>query len=158
MSHLAIPAPVASTLPEQAITASLTAEVMNDLDDGLPTLVASTEGNQGDLGEVSPSTLMCRVREARAKLDEIEQLARDYAATHTLPAFVDHFGIRLVERGMDTMREHLGPELAEKFGCVALHRQDGGFTVIVPEGQDPLVRLAVVRELVRDLQEQADAA
>jgi hypothetical protein len=146
------------TPPEQVITASLTAEIMHDLDDGRPTLVAYTQGNAGDLDEVSPTTLMARVREARAQLDQIEQLAREYASEHTLPELVSHFSLRLIEYGEDTMREHFGPELAKKFGCVALHQQDGGITVLVPEGQDPIVRLAVIRELVLDLLDQAAAA
>jgi CO dehydrogenase/acetyl-CoA synthase gamma subunit (corrinoid Fe-S protein) len=80
MRNLASTATSTSTLPEQTITASLTAEIMNDLENGQPTLLASTEANLGDLAEVSPTTLMCKVREARAQLDQIEQLALDLQA------------------------------------------------------------------------------
>lgn len=70
----------ASTLPEQTITASLTAEIMHDLDDGRPTLVASTQGNQADLQEVTPAELLAKVAEHRAALDRIELLASEYEA------------------------------------------------------------------------------
>lgn len=83
MSHLAISAPVASTLPEQSITVSLTVEVMHDLDDGQPTLVASTQGNQGDLQVVTVDRVLSMVAEQRAQLNRQERLALAYAATTT---------------------------------------------------------------------------
>lgn len=78
MSNLAIPAPSASTPPDQSITASLTVEVMTDLDDGQPTLVASTEGNQGDLQVVTTSQVLAKVAEQHRVLDRQAQLAIDY--------------------------------------------------------------------------------
>ncbi|MFF1321474.1 DUF6907 domain-containing protein [Streptomyces chartreusis] len=71
---------------EQSITASLTVEVMHDLDDGTPTLVASTEGNQGDLQVVTVDQVRAMIAEQRAHLNRQEQLALAYdAATSNAP-------------------------------------------------------------------------
>jgi hypothetical protein len=69
-----------SALIEESITSSLTVGIMNDLDDGQPTLVASRDGNQGDIKEVSLSTALQMVDEEHAKLDQIAQLAIDFEA------------------------------------------------------------------------------
>lgn len=150
--------PSASTLPEHTISASLTAEIMHDLDDGQPTLVAYTEGNAGDLREVTVTALTVMVRETRAKLDQIEQLARDYATQVTIPLFLKHFDIELHEYKAETMHEHFGPELTAQIRGISERRKDGRIVFAVPEGQDPIQRLAALRDYVNDLRIQADAA
>ncbi|MEU5707909.1 DUF6907 domain-containing protein [Streptomyces flaveolus] len=74
-----------STLPEQAITASLTAEIMHDLDNGQPTLVAHSGGNLGDIAEATPAQVLAKVAVQRARLDAIERLAIEYGGA-TSPA------------------------------------------------------------------------
>ncbi|MEU9894272.1 hypothetical protein ACIBCS_27965 [Streptomyces phaeochromogenes] len=146
-----------STLPERSITASLTAEIMHDLDDGRPTLVASTQGNQGDLQEVTPSQLLAKVTEVRARLDQIEDLARQYAAGHVIPAFIEHYNITVIEADMAALAEH-DAKLAEGLiGYAALHKE-GHFTFFAPDGQDPIERLGAMRKLILNLQEQGAQA
>jgi hypothetical protein len=81
MAQAASTAP--SALSEQAITARLTVEVMHDLDDGTPTLVASTQGNQGDLQVVTVAQLRAAITEQRAVLNRQERLALAYEAATT---------------------------------------------------------------------------
>ncbi|MFE8944530.1 DUF6907 domain-containing protein [Streptomyces sp. NPDC007856] len=69
-----------SSLPEQSITASLTVEIMNDLDNGQPALLASTHGNQGDLQVVTVAQILSQAAEARKDITRIEQLAAQYEA------------------------------------------------------------------------------
>jgi hypothetical protein len=150
-------APTASPAPrEQSITASLTAEIMNDLDDGRPVLVAYTEGNAGDLVEVSATQLMAKVAEQRQHLDRIEALANEYAATVVIPAFIEQYGIGLEELDIATLAED-APALAAGFRAYGA-RQDGALTVVVPKGQAPVERLAAIRDLVLHWQRNADAA
>lgn len=80
MNRVTATATAPSTIPEQSITASLTVEVMHDLDDGTPTLVASTQGNQGDLQVVTVDQARAMITEQRAHLNRQEQLARTYEA------------------------------------------------------------------------------
>lgn len=158
MRNLASTGTLASTLPEQTIAASLTAEIMHDLDDGQPKLVAYTEGNAGDLREVAVTALAVMVREARAKLDQIEQLARDYATKVTIPLFLKHFDIELHEYKAESMHEDFGPELTAQIRGISEQRKDGRIVFAVPEGQDPIQRLAALRNYVNDLRSRADAA
>lgn len=157
MSSITSPTASASTLAEQSITASLTAEIMHDLDDGRPTLVAYTEGNAGDLVEVSVTQLMAKVTEQRKRLDRIEALANEYAATVVIPAFVEQYGIVLEELSLVPLCED-APELAAGFRAFCAATDDGTIIVAVPEGQPPVQRLTAIRDIVLDLQAKADAA
>src|ERR1044072_4686373 len=76
MSHLAIPAPPASTLPEQSLSAFFHVETMNDLDDGRSPLLTATETNLGDLRETSPARALGMLADARAQLDQIGRASR----------------------------------------------------------------------------------
>lgn len=80
MSNSAMTATAPSTIPEQSIAASLTVEVMHDLDDGTPTLVASTQGNQGDLQVVTVDQVRTMIAEQRTHLNRQERLALAYEA------------------------------------------------------------------------------
>ncbi|MDX3559038.1 hypothetical protein PV729_46605 [Streptomyces europaeiscabiei] len=146
-----------STLPEQTRAAALSVDVMNDLDTGQPMLLASTEANQGDLQVVTPAQVLAKVNEQRAQLDRIEALANEYAATVVLPAFIEAHDIELIETSLDGLVE-VDPDLASRFTAYSALMADGTFIVGVPEGQNPIVRLAAVRDLVRTLQTKADAA
>jgi hypothetical protein len=157
MSHLAIPSPTPSTLPEETRAAALSVEVMNDLDTGQPMLLASTEANQGDLQVVTPAQVLAKVNEQRAQLDHIEALANEYAATVVLPAFIEAYNIQLIETSLDELAK-IDPDLASRAPVISALKTDGTFIVIAPEGQSPILRLAVIRELVNDLRTQADAA
>ncbi|GKQ40317.1 hypothetical protein [Streptomyces sp. A012304] len=80
MQSIAQTSTATSSLPEESVTASLTAEIMHDLDTGQPTLVASTHGNQGDLQVVTPAHLLAKVAEQHKQLDRIATLARRWDA------------------------------------------------------------------------------
>jgi hypothetical protein len=156
MSTVSATTTASSTLPEQAITASLTAEIMNDLDDGRPTLVAYTEGNAGDIQEVTPAQLLAKVAELRAHADRIEALANEYAAEVVIPAFVEQYSIELEE--LDTARLFEdAPNLASAFRAFSAVKDDGSIIVAVPKGQAPVERLAAIRDLVLDLQKRTAA-
>ncbi|MGW0372431.1 hypothetical protein ACWDZW_26785 [Streptomyces coeruleorubidus] len=145
-----------STLPEQSITASLTAEIMNDLDDGRPTLVAYAEGNAGDIQEVTPAQLVAKVAELRAHADRIEALANEYATKVAIPAFVEQYGIELEELDTAKLFDD-APNLAAAFRAFCAVKDDGGIIVAVPKGQAPVERLAAIRDLVLDLQQRTAA-
>ncbi|GKQ37377.1 hypothetical protein [Streptomyces sp. A012304] len=130
MSNLAISAPPASTLPEQSVTASLTAEVMNDLETGQPTLVASTHGNQGDLQVVTPAHLLAKVVEQHKQLDRIAALARrwdaqqrkspgdemtDRVLTASLERVIAALPSAVAEAMQSALPERYTPELAAQF-------------------------------------------
>lgn len=142
---------------EQSVTASLTAEIMHDPDDGQPTLLVSTQGNLCDLQEVTPRQLLAKVAQARMQLDRMEDLARQYAAGHVIPAFVEHYNITLREARLDGLGDEAPEFPAHVAGWGAL-LGTGELVVTVPQGQDPVARLGALRDLVLDLHDQADAA
>ncbi|MEV7240422.1 hypothetical protein AB0N92_04050 [Streptomyces sp. NPDC093248] len=150
MHSIAQTATAPSTLPEQAITASLTAEIMHDPDDGQVTLVASSQGNQGDLQVVTVDQMLARVTEARTQLDQIEHLAKVFQAQTTLAAVLAEHGARMEEWNPDTAPS----DLRDKF-VAAVQVIDGQIVVVVPLGQDPLLRAAVVAELISDVKAPA---
>ena len=87
MHEIATATTASPTLPEQAISASLTAEIMHDLDNGQPTLVTHSGGNLGDITESTPAQTLAAVAVQRARLDAIERLAIEYGgATNRAPA------------------------------------------------------------------------
>lgn len=83
MSRVPATATAPSTIAEQSITASLTVEVVHDLDDGQPALLAGTQGNQGDLQVVTVDQAFAKTAELRAKANRQERLALAYAAATT---------------------------------------------------------------------------
>lgn len=151
MSSTTRSAPSASTLPEQTIVASLTAEVMRDLDDGQPTLVASTQGNQGDLQVVTPAQLLAKVNEQRRKLDQIETLANEYAAKVTIPGLVDHFGICFMETLPDILG---GTEPTGQVESYGWNLPDGRIGVLLADGLSAVQQVAGLRAIVLGLQAQ----
>lgn len=83
MNRVTTTSTATSATSEQSITTSLTVEVMHDLDDGAPTLVASTQGNQGDLQVVTVAQVRAMIAEQRAHLNRQERLAFAYEAATT---------------------------------------------------------------------------
>ncbi|MET7914425.1 hypothetical protein ABZU45_00540 [Streptomyces avermitilis] len=140
---------MASTPAEQSISVTLSAEIMVDLDDGRPTLVAAAETNLGDLREVSPAHLRGMVTAARSQLDRIERLAREHEARDTLRAIVAEHDLQLFEDDMSDLPH------PNALTCICLYRTSGPKIVVLPAGQDPIERLDVIVELVNDLQAQA---
>jgi hypothetical protein len=157
MSSITSTAAPASTLPDQAITASLTVEIMHDLDNGRPTLLISRDSNQGDLREVTPFEAMTEAAKLRADADRIEELAREYATKHVIPTLVEHYGITLKEIDLDELRA-TDPELAEMFMGYGMRLPSGEPVFVVPEGQDPIQRISFIRGALRGINEQAAAA
>lgn len=156
MSTVSATTTASSTPAEQAITASLCVEIMHDLDDGRPTLVAGTTVTMADLAEVGPSDAMRKVREARAQLDRAEELINEYTAAVTLPAFIEHYRIVLEELDSAALFED-APNLAAAFRAFSAVKDDGSIIVAVPQGQAPVERLAAIRDLVLDLQKRSAA-
>lgn len=142
-----------SPLPEQCIVASLTAEVMADLDDGQLTLLSSTFVGLADLQVISPDALLDKVALQRRQLDQIEALAQEYAAKVSIPALLDEHGIELEELDPASLFE-TNPKLAAGFHAFIAVHTDGHTLVVVPTGQKPTVRLAAIRSLVSHMQDQ----
>ena len=141
---------------EQSLSIHLHVEIMNDVDDGHCTLTIAAETNLGDLAEVGPSDAMRKLRDARAQLDQAEQLINQYAETVTLPAFIEHYGIELEELDTASLFED-APGLAALFRAFSAVKNDGSIIVAVPKGQAPVERLAAIRDLVLDLQKRTAA-
>ncbi|CAM5254563.1 hypothetical protein [Streptomyces coeruleorubidus] len=146
MQHSAI------STPERAVSLILEAEVMTDLDTGELTLIASTDHHQGDLDEVSPARLREMVADAHARLAAFERLADEQEARETLRALLAEHEVEMEEWDAST----LDPKMREAFKAFAMVRKDSLRLVVVPLGQSPIERLAVVRDLVAHMdREQA---
>jgi hypothetical protein len=124
----------------------LEAEVMADADSGRLDLVASTSPQFTDFGVVSPARLRDLVAAAREQLVEFERLADEQEARDTLHALLVEHRFELEE--WDTAS--LDPKLRGRFTALAWV-QAGHRLIVVPAGQDPVERLAAVRELIEDM-------
>jgi len=86
MRHLAISTPPASTLPAQAITGFVHAEVMTDVDTGKPAFCLATDQSLGDFTQADTlDEVLKATATERARLNRIERLATEFfqaAATH----------------------------------------------------------------------------
>ncbi|MFF9625413.1 hypothetical protein [Streptomyces griseosporeus] len=158
MSKTATTAMAPST-PDQhvSITASLTAEIVIDADNGESTLVAYSEGNAGDLEVVTPARLLAKVAALREQADRIEALANEYAAQVVIPRFLEHFRIELEELDIASLTPG-APDLAARFRAFCAVKDDGSVLVAVPKGQAPAERLAAIRDLVIHLDLKAGQA
>ncbi|MDX3839591.1 hypothetical protein [Streptomyces europaeiscabiei] len=129
---------------ERALSLSLDAEVMADADTGELTLVASTDPQLSDFAEVTSSRLRELITAANARLAEFERLADEQEARETLRSLLAGHGLRVEEWDTAT----LDPQLRDRIRAVYDPTEGDGRTVIVPAGQDPIVRLTAVRELI----------
>ncbi|WP_306186923.1 hypothetical protein [Streptomyces sp. MK5] len=129
---------------------------MADLDNGQPTLVASTQGNQGDLQVVTVAQALAKVTELREQADRIEALVNEYAEKVLIPALLTEFRIELEEFDLTVLAED-APDLAAKFRAFAAVKNDGSVLVAVPKRQASAERLAAIRDLVLDIQKQVKA-
>ena len=132
---------------ERAVSLTLEAEVMADADTGQLALVASTDHHMGDLAEVSSSRLRQMVAAARKSLAEFERLADEHEARETLHALLAEHGVQMEEWDTAT----LDPKLRQRFVAFALVHNETQRLIVVPQGQDPIARLAAVRELIADM-------
>ncbi|MGW0169527.1 DUF6907 domain-containing protein [Streptomyces sp. NPDC003343] len=74
-------------ITEQSITASLTVEIVHDLETGEPTQVAYTEGNAGDLQVVTTSQVLAMAAQQHAQINRQVALALEFeAVTAKTPA------------------------------------------------------------------------
>lgn len=128
----------------RSVSLSLDAEVMADADTGRLTLVASTDPQLSDFAEVAPARLRQMVASARARLVEFERLADEQEARESLRSLLAGHGLRVEEWDTAT----LDPQLRDRIRAVYDPTEGDGRTVIVPAGQDPIVRLTAVRELI----------
>lgn len=132
---------------ERALSLSLDAEVMTDLDTGELSLVASTDPQLSDLAEVSASRLRELITAAHANLVEFERLADEQEARESLRSLLAEHQLRVEEWDTAT----LDARLRDHIRAVYDPTEGDGRTVIVPAGQDPIVRLDAVRELIADM-------
>ncbi|WP_045563004.1 hypothetical protein [Streptomyces sp. FxanaA7] len=136
-----------TTLPaERSLSLTLDAEVMVDSDTGALSLVASTDPQLSDLAEVSASRLRELIAAARSGLVEFERLADEQEARESLAALLAEHRLRIEEWDTAT----LDPRLRDRIQAV-YDPTEGDRVVIVPAGQDPIGRLAAVRELIAGL-------
>jgi hypothetical protein len=128
----------------RAVSLTLEAEVMTDADTGRLSLVASTDPQLADFGDVTPARLRDMVAATRARLADIERLADEQEARDTLAALVAEHDVELEEWNPAT----LDPMLREHFEAFSMVCEDGTRLVTVPVGQDPVLRLAIVRDRI----------
>ena len=131
----------------RAVSLSLDAEVMTDLDTGELSLVASTDPRLSDLAEVTSGSLRELITTAYAKLADFERLADEQEARESLWSLLAEQGLRIEEWDTAT----LDARLRDRIQAVYDPTEGDGRTVIVPAGQDPIVRLTAVRELIADM-------
>jgi hypothetical protein len=129
---------------ERALSLSLDAEVMTDLDTGELALVASTDPQLTDLAEVTSASLRDLIAAAHAKLAEFERLADEQEARESLRSLLAEHGLNVEEWDTAT----LDARLRDRIQAVYDPTEGDGRTVIVPAGQDPIVRLSAVRDLI----------
>ncbi|QFZ75069.1 hypothetical protein GFH48_18955 [Streptomyces fagopyri] len=136
-------------IAEQSITAFALAEIITDSDSGEPTLCISSDQHLSDYQAATAGQAAALAQQLRAKADQIEALANEYAERVVLPAFISEYRIELEEWDVSTLdpmlREHLR----------SWRMTEGDHTVvIVPTGQSPIERLAAVADVVRSLDRQ----
>ncbi|MBD9721942.1 hypothetical protein PV755_09380 [Streptomyces caniscabiei] len=127
----------------RAVSLTLDAEVMVDSDTGALSLVASTDPQLSGLAEVTSTRLREMIAAARSDLVEFERLADEQEARESLSALLAESRMRIEEWDTAT----LDPRLRDRIQAV-YDPTEGDRVVIVPAGQDPIGRLAAVRELI----------
>ena len=146
-----------SPINEQSITGFAHAEIMLDADTGQAAFCIALNQNLSDFQAGPVARGLAAAEKLREKADEIEALTNEYAATVVIPAFIEQYGIVLEELDLATLTED-APGLAAGFRAFCAAKDDGTIIVAVPEGQPPVQRLTVIRDLVLDLQARAEAA
>lgn len=133
--------------PVRIVSLTLDAEVMADADTGELALVASTDPQFSDLDEVTSARLRTMVAAARARLAEFESLADEQEARETLRSLLAEHQLSIEEWDTAT----LDSRLRDRIKAVYDPTMGDGHVIIVPAGQDPIVRLAAVRDLIADM-------
>lgn len=142
------PQSICSTLPaERSLSLTLEAEVMADDDTGRLALVASTDPQLADFGDVSPAGLRDMIAATRTRLAEFERLADEQEARDSLAALLAEHRMRIEEWDLG----NLDSKLRERITAVHDPVEGDGRTIVVPAGQDPIARLGAVRKLIADL-------
>lgn len=139
--------PTAVLPAERAVSLTLEAEVMADSDSGRLSLVASTDPQLADIGDVSPVRLREMVKAARERLAEFERLADEQEARETLRTLLAEHQMRIEEWDIST----LDSQLRDNIKAVHDPTVGDGNVIIVPADQDPIVRLTAVRDLIEDV-------
>ncbi|AVH57862.1 MULTISPECIES: DUF6907 domain-containing protein [Streptomyces] len=90
MATIARPSAASTATPapaEQSISTFFHVEAMNDLDNGQPTLIASSEANHGDLQVVTADQVIAKAAEQHRLISKAVRLALDHeAAGQQIPA------------------------------------------------------------------------
>lgn len=133
-------------IAEQIITQYALAEIITDYDSGELTLCIASKQDLSDYQAATAGQAADLAQQLRAKADQIEALANEYAETVVLPVLIREYRIDLQEWDITT----LDPMLRERLRSWRM--TDGDRTVvIVPTGQSPIERLAAVADVVRSL-------
>jgi hypothetical protein len=149
MSNFATATASSPTPTDQRVRLVLEAEIFQDPDGGPDSLIVTTD--ELACQPTAPARLLGMAAEARAKLDQIERLAREYEAQDTLRAIVAEHELKIEEWDTAT----LDPKLRRGFVAFAMLHKDGSRLIVVPQGQDPIERVNAIAGLVNDLQAQA---
>lgn len=140
---------MSTTVPpaERALSLTLEAEVMADDESGRLSLAASSDPQLADFGNVTPARLREMVAAARERLADFERLADEQDARDTLAALLAEHQMRIEEWDTSTLDARLRDRIKAVHDPIA----GDGRVIVVPTGQDPIARLAAVRELIADM-------
>ena len=133
--------------PVRTVSLTLDAEVMTDADTGQLALIASTDPQMSDLAEVTSSRLRTMVATARARLAEFERLADEQEAREALRSLLAEHQLSIEEWDTAT----LDSRLRDRIKAVYDPTEGDGRVIVVPVGQDPIERLAAVRDLIAEV-------
>ncbi|MGW6142139.1 hypothetical protein [Streptomyces sp. NPDC055140] len=150
MTRVSMATASSPTPTDQRVRLVLEAENFQDPDGGPDSLIVTTD----DLAcePMSPARLLGMVADARAQLDAMERIAKEFEARDTLRAIVAEHDLQLEELDTETLfPEHLRGQLMAWYGEV----EDSKKIVAVPAGQNPIERVNAVAALVNDLQARA---
>jgi stress response protein SCP2 len=129
------------------VSLTLEAEVMPDADTGRLSLVASTDPQLADFGDVTPARLRDMVAATRTRLAEFERLADEQEARETLAALIAEHGLSVEEWDVSSLDSRLRDHITAVYDRTV----GDGNVIVVPAGQDPIERLAAVRDLIQDM-------
>jgi hypothetical protein len=137
-----------STPTDQRVRLALEAEIFQDDEGGPDSLIVTTD--ELTCEPIAPARLLGLVADARARLDQMERLAREYEARDTLRAIIAEHDLQVEEWDL----ADLDAKWRNKFMAFTALLDDGRRILVVPQGQDPIKRVNAVAALVNDLQAQ----
>lgn len=145
MSQLPTATESSPTSIDQRVRLVIEAEIFQDSEGGPESLIVTTDTLACE--PTSPARLLGMVADARAQLDQVEQLANKYEAADTFRAIVAEHNLIVEEWDTST----LDLKLRSSFVAFAALLANGDRVIVVPPKQDPVERLAAVASLIREI-------